>query len=55
MMTRKDYVATAEILKTYAGSIDEIAFEDLVNDFSNMFSSDNTKFNAITFKIACGL
>lgn len=55
MMTRKDYVATAEILKTYAGAMEQTAFEDLVYDFSDMFLSDNTKFNPMTFKIACGL
>jgi hypothetical protein len=55
MMTRKDYVATAEILKTYADSIDQITFEDLVYDFSDMFLSDNPRFNPMTFKIACNL
>jgi len=33
MMTRKDYVATAEILSTYANLIDKFTFEDLVADF----------------------
>lgn len=53
MMTRKDYVATAEILKSYADSIDQITFEDLVYDFSDMFLSDNPRFNPMTFKMAC--
>ncbi len=55
MMTRKDYVATAEILKSYSGLIEQFAFEDLVYDFSDMFLSDNPRFNPMTFKIACGL
>jgi hypothetical protein len=53
MMTRKDYVATAEILSTYSDSIDPIAFEELVYDFSDMFLSDNPRFNPMTFKSAC--
>jgi len=55
MMTRKDYVATAEILKTHAGGMEQTVFEDLVYDFSDMFLSDNPRFNPMTFKIACGL
>jgi hypothetical protein len=55
MMTRKDYVATAEILKSYSGLIDQFTFEDLIYDFSDMFLSDNTRFNPLTFKIACGV
>jgi hypothetical protein len=54
MMTRKDYVATAEILSTYANEIPQTVFEDLVYDFSDMFLSDNPRFNPMTFKIACG-
>lgn len=53
MMTRKDYVATAEILATYSNLIDQFTFEDLIYDFSDMFLSDNPKFNAMTFKNAC--
>jgi hypothetical protein len=37
MMTRKDYVATAEILSTYANLIDKFTFEDLVADFGICF------------------
>jgi hypothetical protein len=56
MMTRKDYVATAEILLSYKEFIsDEFAYQDMVYDFSDMFLSDNKNFNPMTFKIACGL
>jgi hypothetical protein len=55
MMTRKDYVATAEILKSYSDLIDQFTFEDLIYDFSDMFLSDNPRFNPMTFKIACGV
>ena len=53
MMTRKDYVSTAEILKTYSESMDFIFFEDLVNDFADMFAEDNDRFNRVRFVEAC--
>ena len=34
MMTRKDYVATAEILNSYGSEMRLEVFEDLVNDLS---------------------
>ena len=57
-MTRKDYVATAEILSNYfATSVfdeqGEILFADLVDEFSLMFESDNERFDASRFAIAC--
>jgi hypothetical protein len=53
MMTRKDYVATAEILSNYSNLIEKFTFEDLVYDFSDMFLSDNPKFSPMIFKNAC--
>jgi hypothetical protein len=58
MMTRKDYVVTAEILSNYfATSVfdeqGEILFSDLVDEFSLMFESDNERFDASRFAIAC--
>jgi hypothetical protein len=54
MMTRKDYVKTAEILSSYKDLIgDEFVFEDLVNDFAEMFAEDNLLFNADKFVTAC--
>ena len=38
MMTRKDYVATAEILNSYGSDMKLEVFEDLVNDFTEMFA-----------------
>ena len=38
MMTRKDYVATAEIINSYADEIKLNVLEDLVNDFIEMFA-----------------
>ncbi len=53
MMTRKDYVETANILSGYKNLIeDEIIFEDLVNDFADMFAKDNERFNRDRFESA---
>jgi hypothetical protein len=49
MMTRKDYVATAEILNSYASEIKNEVLEDLVHDFIVMFSDDNEKFDSDRF------
>jgi hypothetical protein len=58
MMTRKDYIKVAEILSNYfATSVfdeqGEILFADLVDEFSLMFESDNERFDASRFAIAC--
>jgi len=57
MMTRKDYVATAEILKNFGDNIENnfTDFLDLVYDFSFMFAKDNPNFNEKKFVNACGL
>ena len=54
MMTRKDYVAVAEILSSYKDLIgDEFTYHDLVDDFSAMFAEDNPNFLAEKFFNAC--
>jgi hypothetical protein len=53
MMTRKDYVATAEILNSYASEIKIDVYEDLVNDFSEMFITDNERFDSDRFWEEC--
>ena len=54
MMTRKDYVKTAEILSTYKDLIgDEFTYHDLVEDFAGMFAEDNPQFNPDRFLEAC--
>jgi len=53
-MTRKDYVATAEILNGFKDLIgDQLLFEDLVDEFSLMFESDNERFDHVKFFNAC--
>jgi hypothetical protein len=54
MMTRKDYVATAEILSSFKDLIgDEFTFHDLVDEFGGMFQADNPRFDSTKFFEAC--
>ena len=53
MMTRKDYVSTATILNGFKDLLDQFTFEDLVDEFSEMFESDNEKFDNVKFFNAC--
>ena len=54
MMTRKDYVSTAEILNVFAkDKMSDADYEDLVLEFSDMFSADNPRFSTIKFQEAC--
>jgi hypothetical protein len=59
MMTRKDYVATAEILAESRegllsmGLDGERIFESLVSDFISMFQEDNERFIVSKFADAC--
>ena len=54
MMTRKDYVQTAEILSSYKDLIaDNFVYEDLVDEFASMFEQDNPRFNSEKFWEAC--
>ena len=54
MMTRKDYVAVSEILSGYQNAmIDNFWWEDLVNDFANLFAEDNPNFKRDKFTKAC--
>jgi len=55
MMTRKDYVKTAEILKGFSDEIHPQVFEDLVEEFSQLFKSDNDRFDFARFEKACGV
>ena len=49
MMTRKDYVSTAEILNNFNSKIDLETLKDLTDEFISMFESDNEKFNSDKF------
>jgi len=52
MMTRKDYVATAEILFMFQHALNADAFKMLVDEFSEMFENDNPNFNREVFEKA---
>ena len=56
MMTRKDYVATAEILNIFYQELPiglEDKFDKMVNDFCDMFEKDNDRFLSDKFIDAC--
>ncbi len=54
MMTRKDYVKTADILNEFKEYInDNVTFSDLVDEFVSMFEADNPRFDATRFYDAC--
>ena len=55
MMTRKDYVATAEILSDVADVIDDVVLYALAKDFSDYFSKDNPRFDRDRFFRAIGI
>ena len=54
-MTRKDYIQTANILKSFVDEIPQTTYEDLVNEFAEWFKSDNDNFDYARFEKACGI
>jgi hypothetical protein len=54
MMTRKDYVATANILKFASDKTHPALFSKIVNDFALMFAQDNPRFDVNRFHEASG-
>ena len=53
-MTRKDYVAVAEILKFASDKAHPALFSKMVNDFAEMFAKDNDRFDVNRFHEASG-
>lgn len=53
MMTRKDYVTTAEILNGNRIFIHPATFATLVEEFATMFENDNPRFDYARFENAC--
>ena len=49
MMTRKDYIATAEILRYVSDKTHPAVFSKMVNDFAEMFAKDNDRFDVVKF------
>jgi hypothetical protein len=54
MMTRKDYIATAEILKYASDKMHPALFSKTVGDFAEMFAKDNPRFDVKRFHEASG-
>ena len=55
MMTRKDYVAVANILSNYQDVMDSDDYYEMVMDFGKMMKLDNTRFDLSRFMLACGI
>jgi len=53
-MTRKDYIATAEILNYASDKTHPAIFSKIVNDFAVMFAKDNERFDITRFHKASG-
>jgi hypothetical protein len=45
MMTRKDYVQTANILNQFVDEIDFLVLQEIADGFAEMFENDNPNFN----------
>ena len=45
MMTRKDYISTANILNSKVDEIDFTILADLAEQFAEMFENDNERFD----------
>jgi len=54
MKSRKDYIATAEIMKNLSDKIHPSLFSKTVVDFAMMFAKDNPRFDAKKFYDASG-
>ena len=55
MMTRKDYIAVANILSDYQEVIEADEYYQMVIDFGKMMRLDNERFDLSRFMIACGI
>lgn len=53
MMTRKDYVATAQILNDVIDYIHPAAFAEIVSKFADYMNEDNERFSRGKFEEAC--
>jgi len=44
-MTRKDYVATADILNKFVDDVDFLTLSRIAENFAQMFENDNERFD----------
>ena len=54
MMTRKHYVAVAEIIKAFPHGSPTASQAKLIEAFADMFAQDNPRFDRGVFVEACG-
>jgi hypothetical protein len=60
MMTRKDYIATANILGSYLKETEDnilasLIVKSIAEDFADLFANDNPNFNDEKFLDAVGM
>jgi hypothetical protein len=55
MMTRKDYVATAEILSDVSDVVEDVVLYAIAKDFADYFQKDNPRFDREKFYSAIGV
>ena len=55
MMTRKHYIAIAEIVKNCRHGISTASQEKLAQELCELFLTDNERFDSSKFLEACGL
>jgi hypothetical protein len=53
MMSRKDYIAVATLLNNNKQNITQDAFDVIVDQFCDLFYSDNKNFSPNRFELAC--
>jgi hypothetical protein len=54
MMSRKEYISTAQILNYASNKTHPAVFSKMVNDFAEMFAKDNPRFDVNKFHEASG-
>lgn len=53
--TRRTFIDVSNILNQYADELDKTTFSDIVNDFGDLFLSDNPNFDFNRFEEACNV
>ena len=52
-MTRKDYNATAQLLKQFERDFGQTGMDDIIDLFITFFREDNARFDERRFREAC--
>lgn len=51
--SRKTFISVSNILNQFSKEIDEVTFEDLMEEFGDLFSADNPNFDFQKFRMEC--